>query len=153
MPANIFLATTGQGLVRASRHSHDEWSVEFLLPDQDVRCLAVDPVDPQVIYAGTQGNGALHSRDGGQTWHAAGLRGQIVKALAVSPVSPGTVYAGTKPALFFVSRDGGDSWTELASFRRILSRRFWFSPAEKPFTAYVKAIALSPTWSSTATSI
>ena len=145
MPANIFLATTGQGLVRASRHSHDEWSVEFLLTDQDVRCLAPDSVSPHVIYAGTQGNGVLRSRDGGKTWDAAGLRGQIVKSLAVSPVSPDTVYAGTKPALLFVSRDGGASWTELASFRRIRSRRFWFSPAEKPFTAYVQAIALSPT--------
>jgi len=51
---------------------------------------------------------------------------------------------GTKAALLFVSRDGGASWTELTWFRRIPGRRFWFSPAEKPFTAYVQAIALSP---------
>ena len=145
MAANSFLATTGPGLARATRHSDDVWSVEFLLADQDVRWLAADPVNPQVIYAGTQGNGVLRSRDGGKMWHVAGLRGQTVKALAISPVSPGTLYAGTKPALLFVSRDGGASWTELASFRRIRSRRFWFSPAEQPFTAYVQAIALSPT--------
>jgi BNR/Asp-box repeat protein len=43
------------------------------------------------------------------------------------------------------SNDGGANWTELASFRRIPSRWFWFSPAEKPHSAYVQAIALSPT--------
>jgi photosystem II stability/assembly factor-like uncharacterized protein len=144
MAANIFLATTGHGLARASHDSDDEWSVEILLPDQDLRCLAANPANPQVIYAGTQGNGVFRSHDKGKSWYAAGLTGQIVKALAVSPVSPGTVYAGTKPALLFASRDGGASWTELASFRHIRSPWFWFSPAEKPFTAYVQAIALSP---------
>lgn len=144
MRVKTFLATTGKGLARATRGISDEWSVEFLISDQDVRCLAADPLDPAVIYAGTQGKGVLRSNDGGKTWHQAGLAGQSVKALAVSPSQPGTVYAGTKPALLFVSRDGGASWAELAAFRRIRSRWFWFSPAEKPYHAYVQAIALSP---------
>src|SRR6266567_4988212 len=144
MSMNTFLATTSQGLARASQSASGEWSVEFLLNDQDVRCLAADPLNPRVIYAGTQGQGVLRSEDGGKTWRSVGLAGQIVKALAISRTQPGTIYAGTKPALLFVSRDGGRSWTELASFRRIRSRWFWFSPAEKPYSAYVQAIALSP---------
>src|SRR5271166_5267189 len=47
------------------------------------------------------------------------------------------------------SRDGGANWADLRSFRRIRSRWFWFSPAEKPYSAYVQAIALSPTDPST----
>jgi len=74
-----------------------------------------------------------------------GLDGYIVKSLTVSRVEPSTVYAGTKPPLIFVSRHGGTHWTELDTFRRIRTRRLWFSPAEKPYTAYVQAIALSPT--------
>jgi len=149
MSINTFLATTGCGLARASQSANGEWSVELLLNDRDVRSLATDPLNPRVIYAGTQGNGVLRSNDEGKTWWSAGLAGQIVKALAVSRTQPGTVYAGTKPALLFVSRDGGVSWTELVSFRRIPSRRFWFSPAEKPFSAYVQAIPLSPSDSKT----
>jgi hypothetical protein len=145
MKANIFIATTGNRLVRASRAPDDGWSVEFLLADQDIRCLASDPLDSEVVYAGTQGSGVLCSDDRGKTWRPAGLDGHIVKSLAVSRTEPGTVYAGTKPAFLFVSRDGGAHWTELASFRRIRSRRLWFSPAERPYTAYVQAIALSPT--------
>jgi photosystem II stability/assembly factor-like uncharacterized protein len=67
-----------------------------------------------------------------------------VTALAVSSLEPDTVYAGTKSPLLFVSRDGGDTWSELPGFRRIPSRRLWFSPAEKPFRAHVQGIALSP---------
>jgi photosystem II stability/assembly factor-like uncharacterized protein len=97
-----------------------------------------------VVYAGTQGSGVLRSNDRGQTWEPTGLPGHVVKALAVSPHQPGTVYAGTKPASVFVSRDGGESWAELDAFHRV-RRWFWLSPAEPPFTAYVQAIALSPT--------
>jgi hypothetical protein len=146
MSVNTFLATTGNGLAAARRGANGEWSVEMLLADQDVRCLAADPLHPNFVYAGTQGQGVLRSEDGGITWRCAGLTGRIVKALAVSRVEPGAVYAGTKsPPLMFVSRDGGAYWQELEGFRRIRSRPFWFSPAEPPFTAYIQGIALSPT--------
>ena len=145
MNANVFIATTGNGLARASRSPESKWSTESLIPEQDVRCLASDPLNQQVVYAGTQGSGVLRSEDRGRTWRPVGLEGYIVKSLAVSRAEPGTVYAGTKPPLVFVSRDGGTGWTGLDAFRRIRSRRLWFSPAEKPYTAYVQAIALSPT--------
>jgi photosystem II stability/assembly factor-like uncharacterized protein len=139
-----FLATTGRGLARAEYTVTGEWLVEFLLRDQDVRCLVADPLNPNVIYAGTQGNGVLRSLDEGRTWHLCGLSGQIVKALAISPATPGMVYAGTKPACLFVSRDTGSTWSELTAFREIPSRSFWLSPAEPPFIGYVQSIALSP---------
>src|SRR5215467_14128853 len=113
MSMNTFLATTSQGLARASQSASSEWSVEFLLSDLDVRCLAADPLNPNVIYAGTQGNGVLRSNDRGKTWRSVGLAGLIVRALALSRTQPGTIYAGTKPALLFASRDGGANWTEL----------------------------------------
>jgi hypothetical protein len=144
MNAKTFIATTGSGIARAERDSDSDWSVKFLLEDQDVRCLAADPLNPGVIYAGTQGNGVLRSDDRGKSWRPAGMSGQIVKSLAVSPHEPGQVYAGTKPAYMFLSRDSGTTWTELEGFRRIPFRWWWFSPAEKPGTAYVQAITISP---------
>ena len=137
---NVFIATTGNGLARASRASDDKWSVEFLLQDRDVRCLASDPLSPEVVYAGTQeGGGVMRSDDYGRTWRPAGLDGRIVNSLSVSRAEPSVVYAGTKPALVFVSRDRGAHWTELDAFRRIPIRRFLGS------VTYVKAIAPSPT--------
>lgn len=139
---SIFLVTTGQGVARAERALDKEWSVTRVLSDQRVHCLAQDTHHPQTIYAGTQSHGVLRSTDGGKTWQPRGLRGQQVKALAVSPVSPEILYAGTRPACLFVSHDEGERWTELTAFRKIPSRRFWFSPVG--FIAYVQAIALSP---------
>src|SRR6266567_1308272 len=154
MSMNTFLATTSQGLARASQSASGEWSVEFLLSEQDVRCLAADPLNSRVIYAGTQGQGVLRSEDGGKTWRSVGLAGHIVKALAASRTQPGTVYAGTKPALLFVSRDGGGSgagvsvsrdagaaWTQS---REGLDRHYGWAVAADPDHPEVWYASLAP---------
>ena len=145
MNARVFLATTGRGVARAVKSETGNWSVEHLLVDQDVRCLAADPSRPNLVYAGTQGSGVLRSDDGGKSWTTYGLAGTIVKALAVSPREPNTIYAGTNPAMIFRSRDGVASWNECAGFRQIRYRWLWFSPAEPPFQAYIQSIVVSPT--------
>ena len=141
----ILLSTNGSRLARAECGAGGNWSVEVLLQGTSVRCLSADPHNWNVVYAGTQGSGVLRSSDGGKTWQAAGLASHVIKSIAVSPCEPDTIYAGTRPALIFVSRDKGGHWEELSTFRRIFSRRFWFSPAEPPFIGYVQGIALSPT--------
>jgi photosystem II stability/assembly factor-like uncharacterized protein len=131
--------------VRAERSPAGDWTVEQVLAGQDVRCLAVDPLDPDVVYAGTQGQGVFRSHDGGLSWHPLGLQGLIVKSLAASSHQPGVLYAGTKsPALIYRTLDAGGHWEELTGFRRVQGRWWWWSPAEPPFTAYVLALAISP---------
>jgi hypothetical protein len=110
-----------------------------------MRCLTADLHDPTVIYAGTQGSGAFRSEDGGKTWHPAGLTGEVVKSIVVSPHAAGTLYAGVKPAYIHLTRDGGESWEELEGFHDVPGRRLWWSPAEKPGSAYVQGLAISPT--------
>jgi photosystem II stability/assembly factor-like uncharacterized protein len=145
MMNRIFLSNTGRGVARAEQNADGSWTVGHLLADRDVRCLAADPHNQNVAYAGTQGEGVLRSDDWGKTWQSAGLAGHIVKTVAASPVEPGVVYAGTKPPLVYVTRDGGANWVELESFREIPGRRLWLSPTEPPGTAYVQGIAPSPT--------
>ena len=144
MNATVILATTGSGLAHAERLESREWSVTYLLEDKDPRCLASDPHNPDVVYAGTQGNGVLRSADRGMSWSPAGMEGQTVKSLAVSPHDPAVIYAGTRPAYLHITENGGAAWRELDGFRRIRGRWFWMSPAEKPYKAYVQAIAISP---------
>lgn len=139
----IFLAATDRDLTRAECVA-GQWTVTHLLAGQEVFCLASDPRDTGVAYAGTRASGVLRSSDRGQTWLPAGLAGQAVKALAVSRAEPGLIYAGTKPPLLFVSRDGGTHWTEIESFRQARSW-WWRSPAESDLGAYIQGIALSPT--------
>jgi hypothetical protein len=63
--------------------------------DVFVAALAIDPSNPQIVYAGTEG-GVLRSVDGGTGWTVfdAGLGGGAVNALAVAPTGR-VVYAGT----------------------------------------------------------
>ena len=140
----FFLSINGDGISRAERVGAVGWRVENLLAGQEITCLTNDPLQDGVIYAGTRNTGVLRSVDYGKTWSPTSLFGHIVKAMQVSPLNPGVIYAGTKPALLFVSYDLGQHWEELSSFRKIFSRRFWFSPAETPHTAYIQGIALSP---------
>ncbi len=141
---NYFLSVAGTGIARAERAGTAGWRVEKLLQGQGITCLASDPLQAGMIYAGTRENGILLSVDYGRTWSPGGLPGKTVKALCASPLKPGLIYAGTKPALLFTSQDQGQHWQELPAFRQIFSRRFWFSPAEPPGTAYIQGIALSP---------
>jgi len=145
MNAKVFMATIWHnGIARAECDSSGNWSVENLLSGTDVRCLAPDPHDPSVVYAGMQGGGVLKSNDRGKTWQEAGLKGHIIKSIAVSRAEPGVVYAGCKPPMLFVSRDSAQTWQELESFRRV-RQWWWFTPAEKPIDPYVMAVAPSPT--------
>jgi photosystem II stability/assembly factor-like uncharacterized protein len=145
MNDQIVLAAFDKGITRAECDPNGDWRVERLVPDHQVTCLANNPANPAIIYAGTR-NGVLRSDDCGRTWRASGMDGRIVKSLAVNPHDGDVVFAGTKPALMFRSADGGRSWAELEGFRRIPNRWWWFSPAELPDRRpYVQAIAPSPT--------
>ena len=71
--------------------------------------LAVDPTDPDAVYAATLGGGIFKSADGGATWAAAndGLDSPGLVGLAVD--SSGRVYAATGLKIFSFS-DGAPSW-------------------------------------------
>lgn len=146
LQGKIFLAVDGQSGTRATCNRDETWSVDSFLKNQQVSCLANDPSNHQVIYAGTNQNGVFRSLDKGESWSNIGFSGHSVKALAVSPHDSNFLVVGTKPALIFISHDSGQSWREQDSFRRIRGRRFWFSPAEPPDKRpYVQAITISPT--------
>ena len=79
--------------------------------------LAIDPVDPATLYAGTSGGGVFRSTNGGGSWIAinAGMTSTNVLALAIDPAIPTTLFAGTSGGGVFKSIDGGDSWTPVNS--------------------------------------
>jgi photosystem II stability/assembly factor-like uncharacterized protein len=148
----IFLTRHNEGISRAEKDAAGDWNIEFMLNDLQVTCLAEDPLNPGVIYAGTRGFGLWRSTDKGKTWHHRGLDGESIMSVAVSPhssqntgIDQALVYAGTKPAHMFRSNDAGSSWEELTGFRQIPNRWWWFSPADPPDKRpYIISIGLSP---------
>jgi photosystem II stability/assembly factor-like uncharacterized protein len=99
---------------------------------QSIGALAIDPKDPQTIWAGTGegwmrnsvsiGDGIYKSTDGGESWTNMGLRNseRIVKIL-IDPASTSTVYACVPGKLFsdsddrgvYKTTDGGKSWSKI----------------------------------------
>ena len=145
MNENIFLAAFDEGVSRAVGGPNGEWITENAAVEHKVTCLAADPANRHIVYAGTP-EGVLRSDDCGRTWHNSGMAGKHVKSLAVNPHDTNIVYAGTKAARMYISNDGGRDWAELDGFRRIPNRWWWFSPAEPPDRRpYVISIAPSPT--------
>jgi photosystem II stability/assembly factor-like uncharacterized protein len=95
--------------------------------DQSVTALAVDPRDPDVVYAGEGGDlaGLLKSTDGGRSWRALRVPWRpwvsdrdlaVVSGLAVVPQNPKVVYAYVEDfadngtPVWLKSTDGGATW-------------------------------------------
>lgn len=106
-----------------------------IFDDQPRLCIgdiAINPLDPQVLFAGTgdrninglfsTGTGIYKSYDGGDTWLDKGLDDQyVVSAIRINPLDTSIIYAACMglPSLpdtnrgLYKSEDGGDSWTRV----------------------------------------
>ena len=134
-------AATGDGIVRLEE-SDETWTVGLLLSGSGARCLAVDPADPDTLYAGLRQGGLHRSVDGGRNWVDCKLPELAVFSLAVS-AADGAVYAGTEPSRLFRSDDRGESWREIEALLELSSRPSWSFPP-RPWTSHVRWIAPNP---------
>ena len=105
----------GALLVTSSRTAEggiNSWTSTGRLEGGPIGALAIDPVTPATLYAGTDSNGVFKTTNGGGSWAAVntGLTNFQVTALAIDPQTPATVYAGTANGVF-KSTDGGMSWS------------------------------------------
>jgi len=83
--------------------------------------LTIDPVDPDILFAGTRPAGVYRSRDGGWRWERlavdiapeCSIGTPFVTGLVVDPDDHRRVWAGVEIDGVFRSLDGGDTWTHL----------------------------------------
>jgi BNR/Asp-box repeat len=134
-------AATGDAIARLDPVGSG-WRVEVALADSGAQCLAVDPADPDTVYAGLRDGGVRRSVDGGSTWTDCEFPAPQVFSLAVS-AADGAVYAGTEPSALYRSDDRGETWRELAGLLDLPSRPTWSFPP-RPWTSHVRWIAPSP---------
>ncbi|MDE2806334.1 MAG: hypothetical protein OXN18_14430 [Gemmatimonadota bacterium] len=148
-PAVLYIGGAQGGVWKSEDHGLS-WT-----PLTDYQCslamgsIAIDPVNPDIIYAGTgeqhfsgdsyYGCGMLRSADGGMTWEEQGAnvfripgnRGARISRVVIDPVTAGslgstTVLAATDFGLFR-SADSGRSWTLV---RRGIATDLVMDPAE-----------------------
>jgi photosystem II stability/assembly factor-like uncharacterized protein len=133
-------AATGDAIARFEEDG-DAWKVELSLAGTGAQCLAVDPADPDTVYAGLRDGGVRRTPDAGRSWVDCALPEAGVFSLAVSAAN-GAVYAGTEPSRLFRSDDQGTSWRELEALLELPSRPDWSFPP-RPWTSHVRWIAPS----------
>lgn len=84
-----------------------------------VVAVAIDPLNPKTLYAGTAGGGVFKSTDGGMSWSPTSLTNVGVSALAIAPrtdpADPAILFASTDGGDVFKSIDGGASWAWILS--------------------------------------
>lgn len=113
---------TGFGRLLRSADGGATWTVLPSPSPRGITLLAVDPAEPDALYAATE-TGLFKSRNGGARWFAIdqGLdldRDKPVQALAFDPASR-TIYLSqfndfSEPIALFKSTDGGARWTSVS---------------------------------------
>jgi photosystem II stability/assembly factor-like uncharacterized protein len=106
-------ARPGRGIY-ISRDGGDNWlpANNSLTQDAAVFGLAVDPNNPQVVFAATFNHGLLKTSTGGQDWQMVngGLPQVGAITVAISLSDAGFILAGFERQALYLSLDGGQTW-------------------------------------------
>jgi len=147
---HVWAPNADRGVYRTTDGGKTWKKVLFVDDTTGVASLAMEPGNPEVLYAGMwhfrrypwtlvdggDSSGIYRSTDGGETWKklSEGLPqpplGRI--AVAIAPSNPSHVYAliGSKHGMLWQSLDRGDHWTQVSDNRALDIRPFYFSRLE-----------------------
>ena len=117
-------AGANDGIYKSGDGGQSFERVQSPMDNLDVWRIAIDPTDPDIIFAGTRPAALFRSKDGGAHWQK--LPVEIadecpnvgvprVTALTVDPSDHRIVWAGLEVDGVRRSTDGGDSWTRIAA--------------------------------------
>lgn len=123
-PLRAYIASASGGIWRTLDGGASWIPLTDELPNLNHGCVALDPSDPQVVWAGTgeyttqsAGDGVFRSPDGGGSWVRAATTAQVgitCSQLLVDPTDSDTVHL-TGAAGYSRTTDGGTSWVSTLS--------------------------------------
>ena len=112
--ANILYVATNDAVYK-SRDGGSTWERFPSFSARRVTTLAIDPLLPATIYAGTMGDAVYKSPDGGQHWlpHNVGLKEHVsfVNQFVFHPTVSEKMYIATTVGAFY-TKDAGREWEE-----------------------------------------
>ena len=137
---NVFYAATEGAGVLVSEDVGRTWTArneglsraeEGTVSGYHIRCLAIGPTRPGVLYAGMAAFGVFGTTDDGLTWTEMNeaVGDTYTKVLAIHPLKPDLLYLGT---------DGG------GMYRRSGEASEWDEIIEGMRNTYVKALVMDP---------
>jgi hypothetical protein len=92
-----------------------------------ILAIAVNPVNNQVLLAGTANGALMRSANGGVTWAPIHTGTSGFLSIAFSSVKTGLVLAGTRGSGALVSKDGGATWAAVKGMDGRSVRTFAFA--------------------------
>lgn len=123
-PLRIWAGAASGGLWVTSDGGQSWTGLSDTLPTLGVSSLAVDPINPSIVYMGTgdrdhgdaPGVGVMKSYDGGFNWIMSnnGMGNRVVGALLIHPNNPAILLAATNAGIFR-SVDSAATWTLTSS--------------------------------------
>lgn len=126
-PLTFYIASAGGGVWKTTDGGTTFRSVTDNLPSLSCGAVAVDPLNPSVVYLGTgelnfsldswYGVGVFKSTDGGSSWTniaGAGTVGSHISQISIDPLHTGTLYLSGSAGVFRSANAGG-TWTSTAS--------------------------------------
>jgi hypothetical protein len=132
-PANtdiIYIGPANGGVWKTTNGGINWQPLTDYQPSLSMGCIVLDPVDPEIIYAGTgeatysgasyYGAGLIKSTDGGVSWShkTSGLPARTYfSRIAIRPGVRNELLAALGNSGLYRSSDGGDSWYQLLSGR------------------------------------
>jgi photosystem II stability/assembly factor-like uncharacterized protein len=84
------------------------------VPWTAIRKLAIDPANPQLLYAAISRYGVYRTADGGNTWTESLTVGSA-RTVVVNPTSPNVIYAAIDGEGIYKSVDNGASWAAVST--------------------------------------
>jgi len=144
-PNRVFVGTYEHGLLRSEDGggSFERVGEEEIDPEEDpetaerrgvdgvsVMSVAVNPQDPDEVWAGTEPSALFHSTDGGDSWERVGGIRDLpsepewafpprpythhVRWIEVDPGDPERLHVSIEAGALLRTEDGGETWTERA---------------------------------------
>jgi photosystem II stability/assembly factor-like uncharacterized protein len=146
-PRTIWVGAVSGGVWKSTDDGITWTTNTDFLANLGVGCLAIDPANPNILYAGTgeafRGNGIFKTTDGGDHWQRIVVPSEEhpdfywVKRLAICPTNSQLILAATSPDDYngkvYRSTDGGDNWSLTLDFPPYVTiRDVRFQPHEGP---------------------
>jgi photosystem II stability/assembly factor-like uncharacterized protein len=121
--AEILYAGTDDGIYRSQDRGVSFERLDSPMNTMHVWKIAIDPMDPDTVFAGTRPAALFRSRDAGKSWQqltvdmaeeCENVRIPRVTSLAVDPSDHRVVWAGVEVDGVRRSLDGGETWSRIA---------------------------------------
>ena len=122
-PRMVF-AGTDDGIYRSQDRGASFERINSPMDGTPVWKVTFDPVDPNILFAGTRPAALFRSRDGGQHWQpltvamakeCPDVRVPRVTSLAVDPADHNIIWAGIEVDGVRRSLDGGETWSRISA--------------------------------------